>query len=343
MSPEELRSASLLFPELASGTVTIAELDRPEVVAAVRGKRVQPLPMRVLDRIRMRRDPDHYLRAWLEPRLAARAAVLGERASGAPRVLVRVDEFPHVCAYADEAHGTEAYRRFHRILAAAGVDYLIAALPRLSRLPYDPDDDTARELDEGELELLRELDTAGVEIAVHGLDHRTRDARPRRHSELIGRSDRDLRSRLERADEILAAIGIRARVFVPPFNRFSADQYPVLAERFEIVGAGPETIMEMGYQQTPQWRDGAIMLPSYAPLYGRAVDVLPAVEALIERGAALWVPVVLHWGWEMEDGFASLRRLCELIAPVTRPWRELLEAGREALQLVPDPADGVAR
>ena len=61
--------------------------------------------------------------------------------------------------------------------------------------------------------------------------------------------------------ERLLAAGVgETRVFVPPFNRFDAAQYPVLAERFEIVCGGPESVALMGFHGGPLWRDGAVML-----------------------------------------------------------------------------------
>ena len=36
-------------------------------------------------------------------------------------------------------------------------------------------------------------------------------------------------------------------------------------------------------------------------------------EVLRELEAAVWAPLTLHWGWELEDDFASLRRLCDLL------------------------------
>jgi len=111
-------------------------------------------------------------------------------------------------------------------------------------------------------------------------------------------------------------------VFVPPYNRFDASQFEALARRFQVVCGGPESIGTMGFHSTPQWRGEAVYLPSYAPVYGRAVDVLPAVERAIERAAGLWVPVVLHWGWEMDAGWGDLERLADRIAPYAASWED---------------------
>jgi hypothetical protein len=74
------------------------------------------------------------------------------------------------------------------------------------------------------------------------------------------------------------------------------------------------------------WRGDAVYLPSYFPLYGRAAEVLPAAQSLIERQAGLWTPIVLHWGWEADADWADLERLAALIAPFTPRWEDFLDA-----------------
>jgi hypothetical protein len=115
-------------------------------------------------------------------------------------------------------------------------------------------------------------------------------------------------------------------VLVPPFNRFDAAQWQAVSERYAVVTGGPESVLLMGFHGGPQWRGDAVYLPCYAPLYATAERVLPAVEALIEQRIATWVPVVLHTGWEIDDEFAALRRLAQLIAPYAAPWDEFLAA-----------------
>jgi hypothetical protein len=66
-------------------------------------------------------------------------------------------------------------------------------------------------------------------------------------------------------------------------------------------------------------------MPSDAPPYGRASEIRPAVERLIEREAAIWVPIVLRWGCEIDDDLAEFTRLAKLAAPIARSWHELLQ------------------
>jgi peptidoglycan/xylan/chitin deacetylase (PgdA/CDA1 family) len=255
----------------------------------------------------------------------------GAAARGRPQALIRVDEFPHARAFdPDGPFGTDAYRRFHAVLAEAEVPYLLAVTPRISRDYLDPEVTEWRPLEDGEIAALREYEAEGVAFGLHGLDHRTRHTSPRRHSELCGLSPAAAAERIDAARAALAGVGIETPVFVPPFNRLDAAQYPLLAERFEVVCGGPESIRLLGLAPTPAWRGDAVYLPSYPPLYGRAAEVAPEIERMIDAGEALWAPVTLHWGWELDDDFAALRRLCERLAAVAAPWGRFLEAVRES-------------
>ena len=330
MIADQKRTAALLFSgELAAGSLGTSDLDRQELKKAIHRRRFLKPPTRLLERLAMKRGLIEYERNCVRPYLRARHSLLGAEAEGAPRLLVRVDEFPHYRAWDEpERFGTEGFRRFHEIMRAAGVPYLIATLPHVARHPLDPGETAERELDAGEKEMIDELRRDGVAFAVHGWCHRTRRVEPRRRSELAGLNEEELKRLLDRADGALAELGVEAPVFVPPFNRFGARQYPLLARRYEIVCAGPETVSELGFRRTPIALSDSVFLPSYPPFYGRASEVLPAVRRLIELRAALWVPIVLHWGWELEAGWIELERLAGELARYAVEWREFLGAVR---------------
>jgi Uncharacterized protein conserved in bacteria (DUF2334) len=274
-----------------------------------------------------------YERNVVSPLMKVREEALGSGASGPPRFLVRVDEFPHYLAWDEpEKYGTDPYRRFHEIMASAGVPYLIAVPPRVSRSPLDPTATDWRPITDDEQAMLDEMRAAGgfVAFGLHGRDHRTRHESPRRHSELCGLSLAETEELLDGALGELRSSGIETEVFVPPYNRFDAAQYEPLASRFLVVGGGPESVPLIGFHRTPVWRGEAVYLPSYFPLYGRAVDVLPAAQSLIERQAGLWTPIVLHWGWEADAGWTDLERMAAAIAPYTARWEDFLSAARES-------------
>jgi len=327
---DALRSAHLLFDaEIAAGTVTDDDVVVAAVLDAVRARPVPPAPARWTQDAMRKLGRYEHQRAVDEPLLAARRAVLGARAQAPPRFLVRVDELPHYKAWDEpERFGSDGFRRFHAILAEAGVPYLVAVLPRVSRAPLDPRRGESRPLNDEEAELLREVAAHdGVALALHGRDHRTRFADPRRHSELCGLDPRATAALLDDALEELEGYGVaRPEVFVAPYNRFDAEQWPALAQRFAVVGGGPEGIRRIGFQRAPVWREGAVYVPAYAPCYGHAREVLPAAERAIEAQTGLWTPLVLHWGWEADAGWRELEALCARIAPYAARWQDFLAA-----------------
>lgn len=275
------------------------------------------LPRRLLQALALKRG-------WMK--WDGRLAPVGE-AAGPPRVLLRVDEFPHARAFDSGGRfGTEAFRRFHAVLAEAGVPYLLAITPRVSRDYLDPEVEEWRPLDDAEVETMRELAAEGVVFGLHGLDHRTRHDSPRRHSELCGLSPTATEERIDAARQSFADLGLQTPVFVAPFNRFDAAQYDILARRFEVVCGGPESVRLLGFGVAPTWRGEAVYLPSYPPLYGHAGEVAAGVARMSDLGAAVWAPATLHWGWEIEDDFAALRRLCRTLDGNAAHWRDFLAA-----------------
>jgi hypothetical protein len=321
---DQLRTARLLFDaELAAGTLAPRALLASAVRLATRVRGVPPRPVRLAEQVRYKLGKLDFETAVAGPLLAARRAALGKSGAAKPRFLIRVDEFPHYRTWDDpERYGTARFERFHEIMAGAGVPYLVAVLPRVAREPLSPSASGSRPLEPEEVAMLRRLSCERVSLGLHGRDHRTRFASPRRHSELCGLSPAATEELLEDALGELARHEIRPDVFVPPYNRFDARQFEALARRFEVVCGGPESIGTMGFHSTPQWRGEAVYLPSYAPVYGRAADVLPALERAIERAAGLWVPVVLHWGWELRAGWGALERLADRIAPYAAGWED---------------------
>jgi hypothetical protein len=318
------RTARLVFDaELASGAADLAAVTAPAVLDAIRPGPVPPLPRRLLQDVDRKLGRLDYERDVEGPLVAIRAATLGERSGAPPRFLVRVDEFPHYRAWDEPGQfGGDAFRRFHEILTSAGVPYLVAVLPRVSRAPLAPDGDASRPLDDGEVALLHELADDGVAFATHGRDHRTRFASPRRHSELSGLDAASTEALLDDAQATLDGYGIQPDVFVPPYNRFDAAQLSLLTERFQIVCGGPESIRMIGLHSTPQWRGDGVYLPAYFPFYARAREVLDAAEQAIDRATGLWTPIALHWGWEAETGWSDLERLAERLAPHATSWDE---------------------
>ena len=323
------RTARLIFDaEMTSGAVSSEEVLTPGVLRALRPPAVPSFPVRAMQAAVKNRDGFSAEARAAAAHIAVRRTVLGRDAQAAPRFLVRVDEFPHYLAWDHpDRFGSDAFLRFHQIMRDAGVPYMVAALPRLSRHPLDPEGREWRPLAADEVAVLERLRSDGVAFALHGRDHRTRFASPRRHTELCGLDEAQTAALLdEGSTELERALGCRPEVFVAPYNRFDADQWPVLARRFDIVGGGPESIRLLGLRAAPQWWDGAVYVPAYAPLYGSAAQVLPAAHRAVEAALGMWAPIVLHWGWEAEAGWSDLKRLAAALAPHAVRWSDFLAA-----------------
>jgi hypothetical protein len=281
-------------------------------------------PVRTAQRIAMKLGRLDWEHRWLRPLMAARASVLGEAAAGPPRFLVRVDEFPYYSSF-DQPENLAMSRRFHEVMASAGLPHLMSVLPQLTHAPLSVDSSGGRSLGEQEIALLEQMRLDGVTFAQHGTTHRTRFASPRRRSELCGLEPPATDALLEDGRRRLLVAGVgETRVFVPPFNRFDASQYRLLAQRFDVICGGPESVALLGFHGGPVWRGDAVYLPCYAPLYADAKTVLPAAERLIAMAPGTWIPIVLHTSWEQGDDFAALARLAERIAPYAASWEDLL-------------------
>lgn len=328
-SEDERRTARLLFSEeLAEGAVDEADLvAEPAVRAAVRDRGIPGLPRRFAQAARRRLGR---LDAWEEftaPAVAARRAVLGAAADRPPRILLRMDEYPHWLAEREpERFGDAAFAPWRDLLAAAGCRHLVAVLPRPAADPEAPAG-PSRDLLDAEVTRLHQLRSDGAAFGLHGEEHRTRSSNPHRHSELGRRRPSEVAALVDRArDRLAARAGIAPRVLVPPFNTVDADAWPTLAARFDVITGGPESVLRLGLHPTPSFRDGAVYLPVYPPLYGSAVDVGPALERHLEAATGLWTPVVLHWGWEAHQGWTALERLVHRIAPYAADWEDFLDA-----------------
>jgi hypothetical protein len=312
------------------GDVDAGAIDR-SVTKVLAGRPPPAAPVRLWQRLMMKAGRLSFEHSWLEPLLAVRRTILGDRAAGAPRFLVRVDEFPYYTAY-DRPQDIEMSRRFHEIMVNAGVAHLMSVVPQLTHAPLTVGSTGGRPLGEQEIELLEQMRGDGVTFAQHGTTHRTRFGRPSRRSEFCRLSLEQTERKLERGRERLALAGVESpRVFVPPFNRFDASQYRLLAARFAVICGGPESVALMGFHGGPLWLNDAVYMPCYAPLYADARTILPAVERLIDLAPGVWIPVVLHTSWERDEGFGALAELAARIAPFAARWDEFLaEVDRSA-------------
>jgi peptidoglycan/xylan/chitin deacetylase (PgdA/CDA1 family) len=110
--------------------------------------------------------------------------VLGTAATAAPKILIRMDEYPHWRAeHSPARYDDAAFEPWREIMTAADCPHLIAIVPRIADDPMRASG-ASRALTEVEVARLRQLAEDGVTFALHGYDHRTRFKHPRLQTEL---------------------------------------------------------------------------------------------------------------------------------------------------------------
>ena len=292
MTADEELTAGLLFTdELASASVSHRDLYRPDVCNVIRERRELSPRTAPLERFAMKRGWLDYRSHWVLPFDQARRSVLGDNASGPPRLLVRVDEFPHASAWDEPTrYGPDAFRRFHEIMSNAGVPYLLA-----DRRAFPDDTSTRRRARSGSSTTPRRL--CWRSFVGSSQFRRTRLESPNPGSSSateigVARSRPGaLNEFLDRVDRGLGGPWISPHAFRPSFDRFDARQYPLLAGRYTVVCGGPATVTVLGFRRSPVGLRGGVYLPSlFAPLRSSR-DVLPAVKRRCRsRRRRLWIP-----------------------------------------------------
>ncbi len=232
--------------------------------------------------------------------------------------LLRVDDFPAWEESMDQFVPASDFARFHAVLASHGIPYMIGVTPQPALCPIDPHDDRTRQLTEEECSIVRQITKEGASIGLHGVTHRTRRDLP--HSEYIDLDDVFFEEMILYGDlELQRLTGIRAEVFVPPFNRITRGQLELLGRRFRIVCGGPEATAIIGPLGIHRISDRSTYVPSYPPLYGRAHEIAASLQQHpVDSSTCL----TLHWEWERRRGYSELENLCKIIQGRVNHWSD---------------------
>ena len=233
--------------------------------------------------------------------------------------VLRVDDFPAWTAAMDEFVPASEFMAFHEVLSRNRIPYLIAVTPQPCVRPLDRNEKRTRQLTGAEQQILRNVAADGASLALHGVTHRTRSHRT--HAEFIGMDDDFFEEQIRYGQlELQRMTGITAKVFVPPFNRIGPSQLGVLSRYFAIVCGGPESVPLLGRRGIEPLSNGSTYLPSYPPYYGRAHEILQAIE---RQPSAQLQCLTLHWEWERRRGYAELESFCAALRNRVHGWDRL--------------------
>jgi len=236
---------------------------------------------------------------------------------GEPMFLVRVDDFPRWDI------SSKKFLDFHKIVSKKDIPYLLGVIPYPSKAPFDPRPQNHKAIGKDNLEILKQLSNSEVEIAMHGITHQTKNAI--RKTEIVGLNHEHLERRLVNGLIKLQEEGFKAELFVPSFNSFNLYSMKSLRKHFKVICGGPESVLYVGLRLSPCFLNGTLYVPSYYPAYGRAEEILKFVENAKKIKESLFVPLTLHWAWEVSNNFANVRKLCGAIQGRVVPWRSLYE------------------
>lgn len=230
--------------------------------------------------------------------------------------LLRVDDFPAWTESMDEFVPLADFEKFHDVLRAYEIPYMIAVTPQPALSPLNRRDRRTRQLTKEECGTLRRIAHDGTTIGLHGVTHHSRTEH--KHSEFAGMDNAFFEEVVRYGDlELQRLTGIRADVFVPPFNRITPDQLQILGRRFKVVCGGPESVAFLGPLQTSNISSDSVYLPSQPPYYGRAHEIVRSLE---EGNGRVPTCLTLHWEWERRRGYEELARLCSALQGRVRHW-----------------------
>jgi hypothetical protein len=180
------------------------------------------------------------------------------------------------------------------------------------RIPYSK----TRMLTREELGLIRKM--KNVKFAMHGIFHRTIEEDYL--SEFIGLEERKLESKIKIGLNMFKKYKIKTDILVPPFNTFDLSNLQVFKKYFKIVTGGPETIKIFGKIPTGNL-DGIMFIPSYKPYYGKGKNIYKAISKVKEtENIKKPICIAFHWGWEIENNFKYVKKICDLIKNKVMKW-----------------------
>jgi len=227
------------------------------------------------------------------------------------KILIRVDDFPRV------GMDCEKFREFHSIMSENEIRYLLGITPNFSLKPLDPKCKKYRELTKEELSIIKKIKNR-VSFAMHGVMHQTLKADF--HSEFIGLDEKTLEERIKFGLKLFRRYDFKTNIIIPPFNTFDLSNLQIFKKYFKIVTGGPETIKIFG-KIPPGNLDGIMYIPSYRPFYGKGKEIYKAVKKLDKKKLEeKIICITFHWGWEIENNFKYVEKICEKLKNNVIPW-----------------------
>lgn len=227
-------------------------------------------------------------------------------------ILVRVDDFPRVNM------NLEDFKMFDSIMKRFEIPYLLGVTPYPCLNPLNSKSTKFRKLTSGEIKTLHSL--KDVELAMHGVTHQTCDYGYFKkvfgyYSEFVGIGRQATIAKLSMGFKLFKEYKLKKpRMFIAPSNRFDEENLEVFRKYFEFVMGGPET------KKAIKKKKAADLILSDGFHYGHSYDIFIEPDVFESDECCC---ITLHWGWETDNDFLSLKKLLVELEGKVASWSEL--------------------
>jgi glycosyltransferase involved in cell wall biosynthesis len=170
-------------------------------------------------------------------------------------------------------------------------------------------------------QILKELKKAGTFIGIHGFTH-TGKYGPF-DSEILQMNYSEFDQKVAPVKKILASLGQKHSVLVPPFNAIDREQIRRWSKACSIICGGPETVRFTDQHYGPVALSNASWyFPSIQPFYGDARTMLDHNVSSLIKNLKGPLCLTMHFTQEQRDSFNCLTTLLERIDPYISRWEK---------------------
>lgn len=234
---------------------------------------------------------------------------LGLTKNNTPKIIIRVDDFPHWTKKIDD------FIKFDNIMKKYRITYILGVTPYLAIQPHIPNSKDFRKLNKKEIKILKNgIKENRIILAMHGLTHKTTSYK--KYSEYINKPNKEIEREIEFGFKLFKEYGLpKPTILIPPYNSFNKDNLEIFKNYFKIITGGPETIKEFGKIHLLK---GINYIPSYYPNYLKKNNIVKY------KPQSNLNCITIHWAWFNEE---ELNKLFYKIKPYILNYKEYVDKG----------------
>jgi hypothetical protein len=209
------------------------------------------------------------------------------------KYLIRVDDFP------DPDFDFNDFIRFHEIMKSFNCPYLLGVTP------FSP-----KGVSENEIDFLKNSLSNNVSLSLHGFTHQKLGSK-KYQGEVDCYSDNEIKQLIQSSKSFFANIGVEyPNSFIPAFNIIDKKSAASISNEFKYIMGGPVSLTTLGIYRFLEKISSSKFIPSFFPFYGKSSVIDKKIRRIHPQKNGVMV-ITLHWTWEVEDNFKSLKKFLE--------------------------------